>query len=134
MVYTLPTFNLSCNVFSMGGGTWATRSLRIGLLPCNLAMGRRVQQYSLGTANDSTNAAAPSILVPPLSDVRDFSSGGQADMIECPAGSGRWYQVLGVDDIGKGFANEHRLVWAEKAFQQLDPGRFFGCQWPVPIP
>jgi hypothetical protein len=97
-------------------------------------MGRRIQQYSVSDPLVYGGAAAPSLLIPKLSDVRDWSSGGQADMIECPAASGRWYQVAIVDDVGKGFSNEYRLVWMLQAYQQLDPTRFAGLQWPVPIP
>jgi len=51
---------------------------------------------------------AMSLLLPPLADVRGPQDSVSADMVEVPAGSGRWYFVVGVDDIGKGFANEHR--------------------------
>ena len=45
------------------------------------------------------------------------------DLVECPQGSGRFYEVLFVDDFGKGFANEHRIAMMTK----IPP-------WPVPTP
>jgi hypothetical protein len=48
------------------------------------------------------------LLLPALVDIRGPQDTIGADQVEVPAGSGRWYSVVGVDDIGKGFANEHR--------------------------
>lgn len=45
------------------------------------------------------------------------------DLIECPQGSGRFYEVLFVDDVGKGFANEHRIALVSKVLP-----------WPIPTP
>jgi hypothetical protein len=52
-----------------------------------------------------------SLLLPPLSDVRGpQDSSGFTDVVEVPAGSGRYYGVAAVDDIGKGYSNEHRTA------------------------
>jgi len=50
------------------------------------------------------------LLVPKLVDVRGPQDTVSADLVEVPAGSGRWYVVVAVDDIGKGFSNEHRTA------------------------
>jgi hypothetical protein len=50
------------------------------------------------------------LLLPPAVDVRGPQDTVSFDMVEVPAGSGRWYSVVGVDDIGKGFSNEHRTA------------------------
>jgi hypothetical protein len=50
------------------------------------------------------------LLVPALTDVRGPQDPVGPDMVEVPAGSGRWYQVVFVDDIAKGFSNEHRTA------------------------
>jgi hypothetical protein len=47
-----------------------------------------------------------------------------ADTVEVPAGSGRYYAILAVDDVARGFENEYRLALAEPAYNL----------WPVPIP
>ena len=53
------------------------------------------------------------ILLPKLTDVRIQTALTLPDVIECPKGSGLWYQVQAVFDIGKGFSNEHRAVVAD---------------------
>jgi hypothetical protein len=50
------------------------------------------------------------LLLPPFIDVRGPQDTVSFDMVEVPEGTGRWYQVTGVDDIGKGFDNEHRTA------------------------
>lgn len=134
MAFTLPDFNLVCDVYAMPGGTWSTRALRTAGVACNLALGRRVQQMTVDFPDSILGAAAPSLLLPPLTDVRDYACGGTADMVEVPSGSGRWYQVALVDDIGKGFANEHRIAWIYKAAQAYSATRYSGLVWPSPIP
>jgi hypothetical protein len=63
------------------------------------------------------------ILCPPFSDIRGLLNPGGSDGVEIPPGSGRRYLVDQVDDIGKGFANEHR-------FALIYPTGV----WPNPIP
>jgi hypothetical protein len=48
--------------------------------------------------------------VPSLTDIRSDLQSGNGDLVEVPAGSGRFYHCIQVDDFGKGFGNEHR--WA----------------------
>ena len=120
MSFTLPTFNLTCNV-------WSPASLppnppRV-VLSCNLAFGRRVHPtFSTGTS------AIMELLLPVHSDVRSpcQNPASLQDVVEVPAGSGRFYFVLNVDDAGKGFTNEHRVA-------QLTQTRAFGA-WPIPMP
>lgn len=50
------------------------------------------------------------LLLPAGTDIRGPQDTGFADSVEVPAGSARWYGVYFVDDIGKGFANEHRTA------------------------
>jgi hypothetical protein len=129
MAFTLPTFDLLCNIFDYPLFVVP----RLANVPCNLAWGRRVglpfNDASAGTG-DSQAFASMTLLLPKLTDVRDWlcappSTG--ADQIEVPAGSGRWYTVIAVDDIGKGFSNEHRAAWIGKT------GNALGF-WPTPIP
>jgi hypothetical protein len=125
MAFILPAFNLSVNIWRSSAGqppVGAPDVVTIG----NLAMGRRVQVGSIG---GTTSLGVPfygmSLLVPALTDVRADPYFTSADTVEVPAGSGRWYYVVFVDDIGKGFANEHR---AAQLVQYLRP------TWPVPTP
>ncbi len=132
MAFTLPDFNLTCNVYT---GPWLSKVLRVSP-DCNLALARRVQLGYLPSGVVFGFAMATmSLLLPAATDVRDMSTGvPDYDIVECPAGSGRWYGVLGVDDIGKGFANEHRIAYLQKLYQALDPVGLAGCVWPIPIP
>jgi len=124
MAFTLPTFNLSVNIWR--SSTYA------GIIPPvavpdvtslgNLATGPR----QIGNAGWTVST----LLLPALTDVRYSESGNNLpgniidfDLVECPAGSGRCYQVDWVEDLGKGFSNEHRLA----ALFQIPP-------WPQPIP
>ncbi len=135
MSFTVPTFNLVCNVFT---GPWLTKVLRIPDLPCNLALGRRVQTWEFIDAQSDYLRVCPHLLVPALSDVRDSSTESPAgqyyDVIEVPSGSGRWYRVNAVDDVGKGFSNEHRMVGLTKILEWTDPVNYAGAKWPTPIP
>ncbi len=131
MAFTLPNFNLTANILRMVAGTYVV----VGATPCNLAMGRRQawQEFDIGITN-AYLALTPSLLCPALTDIRDISCGGQTDVVEVPAGSGRWYTCCGVDDIGKGFPNEHRCVTLGKV--GWDPAWIAAglSPWPTPIP
>lgn len=124
MSFTLPTFNVDVNVWSGGFPGGAPRASFRG----NLAFGRRIQ-LAQGIPGDYTGPAmSMTLLLPVGTDVRDSLQVGGADGVEAPAGSGRWYLVTTVDDIGKGFPNEHRAAVLVKS---LGPG---GLPWPTPIP
>jgi hypothetical protein len=119
--FILPHFNLNCGIQTYTLTPGAPR-LVVG---ANLQQGRSSRFYIFNSVEGATfdGVTTPWILVPKLTDVRAANLGGAADMLELPLGSGRWYYALAVDDIGKGFGNEHRFVIAA----QLGP-------WPVPIP
>lgn len=105
MPFTTPTFNLPANIFR----NWNYNAT--GLNPtvinatafCNLQLGRKVQSYTGGFHY---------ALFPLLTDVRswEFYPDGHGDVVEIPAGSGRFYVVTWVDDAAKGFTNEHRVA------------------------
>lgn len=130
MAFTLPVFNLTCNIYT---GPWLTKAFRLSS-PCNLARGRRVAQSEgpvLG-GSDLENMSM-TVLLPPLTDIRDITIAGPGDVVEVPAGSGRWYGVVIVDDVGKGFANEHRFACIAKLSEIFGPA-YAGADWPRPIP
>jgi len=133
MAFTVPDFNLTCGIYT--GGTFAGKIFRANS-PCNLAWGRRVSQLPVDISSvDSSASVAMTLLLPAGTDIRDSSTGGPVDIVEVPAGSGRWYFAEAVDDIGKGFANEHRGALLAKAWELFDPhGGFAGVFWPTPIP
>jgi hypothetical protein len=131
MPFSLPAFNLLCNVYQ---GPWLGKVLRIADLPCNLAIGRRVQQLGTDQLGFPQGFASPSLLVPKGSDVRDTSQQTQPDILEVPSGSGRWYATNIVDDMAKGFSNEYRLVSMYKVCDAVNPALYPGLFWPIPMP
>lgn len=121
-MYTLPQFNLTVNIWRAGvvPPTGPPASSPKG----NLAWGRRVAVPSTGgTSSIGIPLMTMTLLLPPHTDVRGDPFGINADVIECPAGTGRYYICRFVDDLGKGFANEHRGA----VLTQVLP-------WPTPIP
>jgi hypothetical protein len=62
-------------------------------------------------------------LVSAFTDLRDTNNASNFDTVEIPAGSGRFYIVLMVEDVAKGFLNEHRMAFIRKS-----------GTWPTPIP
>lgn len=80
------------------------------------------------------------------SDFRDplYNSGEYGfwtDIVEVPSGSGRFYHVIGVVDVAKGFTNEYRSVligttqWSHgtywTGFLAHAP---YAPAWPIPYP
>lgn len=110
MAYVVPGFNIVCNIWSSGSGPPPIGvAPRISNQPCGLTFGRRANVASSG---GTTLAGVPiqtiSLLLPKLTDVRGPQDSVGPDWVECPALTGRWYQVTFVDDVGKGYANEYR--------------------------
>ena len=123
MPYSLPTFNLLCNIWHppyvippIGGPSES-------IVPCQLRDPGRGPSETQRNPTTLNWQPGFTLLVPKLTDVRDAYSPGGADLIECPAGSNRWYQANYVDDVAKGFPNEYRKVFLCKA-----------GTWPSPIP
>jgi len=74
----------------------------LAAVPCQIAPGELIFQPLVGQRED--------IKFPKLTNVhfqRAMPLFGN-DLIECPAGSGMWYTVTWVFDVGKGFPNEYR--------------------------
>jgi len=122
MAFVLPTFNLTVDIFN------AAAPPPIGLPRLTVQAQLRAPQangtgvvFSVGAVSSST------LLLPPGTDIRDAYCVpiNSADWVEAPQGSGRLYRVIWVDDIARGFANEHRFAILFKTQ---------GQPWPTPIP
>jgi hypothetical protein len=75
-----------------------------------------------------TNHSTVALMVQKLTDVRMATAGGVGgDYVEVPAGTGRWYQVVAVDDVAKGFTNEYRMAVCQSTNQHVGT-------WPFPYP
>lgn len=121
MSFSVPTFNLTCNIWRNASGPPAAPDVTEN---CNLAWGKR--SSSLQGIQDPAGEPFMTLLLPVSTDIRSSKCGAGNDWVEVPAGSGRFYEAIGVDDIGKGFSNEHRAA-------VLVASTHFG-NWPAPIP
>jgi hypothetical protein len=128
MAYTLPVFNVSVNIWHSATyiGNFPTVIPPPDLVvTCNLALGKRM---------NNPVGMNMWLLLPAATDIRDgvkaVTTHPFGDIVEAPAGSGRYYFVVNVDDAGKGFANEHRVaeITFNLTFMPLLP------EWPVPFP
>jgi len=129
MAFNLPTFNLLCDIYTP---PWLTKVFR-AQVSGNLAFGRRGNFNFLDYAEDTALQGYASLLLPPGTDVRAYPTYPSADVIEIPSGSGRWYRVMWVEDIGKGFDNEHRSAAVAQISSTLDPTLYAGLSWPIPM-
>ena len=121
--FRVPTFPLRVNVWRNTTGVLGSDTMAAPVLagaPANLAYGERVQVMSTGgTGAVGVPSQVMNLLLTAGSDVRasqntgmvaDAVTGIKGDYVEAPADSGRWYVITFVDDVGKGFANEHRTA------------------------
>jgi hypothetical protein len=109
MAYRLPTFNLNATITRAGGFSFT--------FSCNLAWGQRVNTGYGERGSPGIYTVFMTLLCPALTDIRGSLSTTGADQVEVPSGSGRIYQAVAVDDIGKGFPNEHRAALLEQRIQ-----------------
>lgn len=124
MAYVTPQFNLECTLYTSN----IVANLRLDHVPCNLAFSKRVQ-IGQGIGDPTFALSGVMFLLLPVgTDVRGPLNATGSDGVECPRGSGRWYVVGWVDDVGKGFPNEHRCA---VLYQALVPP---AGSWPTPIP
>lgn len=132
MSFSVPNFNLTCNIYTVTPPSSVVfRASSI----CNLAMGRRINWLnSQASPSVGTFGATPMLLLPAGTDIRDSSCAPLGDVVEVPAGSGRWYQCLNVDDSGKGFPNEYRMASINKIWNFSVWLPYGIPAWPVPIP
>lgn len=151
MAFVVPTFNIHCNIWRFGtnadqftvqyGTVWPPDlGPDVNDVPCNLAWGRRVSSEQ-GLVAYPFPTLLMTLLLPKLTDIQSPAcSGTLGDIVEVPRNSGRVYIVIDVDDIGKGFSNEHRaasiMAFGGSAVY-TDPTNgtlYYGVLWPAPIP
>ena len=118
--YIQPAFDLSVGVWRHGSSHLALPDL---LILGNLSPGRITGNPADGPVPSGSGIGQMWLRVPAGSDIRDSSAASNYDSVEVPYGSGRFYSVTWVDDIGSGFPNEHRFAVLYKE-----------APWPVPFP
>lgn len=131
MAYKIPDFVVPVDVYTVAAGAHTLRFSTMG----NMMVGRTVK-FPIGAGEENTGITALSVqlALPALTDVRDASCGGDSDIVDCPAGSGRFYIVLGVEDVGKTFPNEFRVASLAKIWNFVGNGAGLTAPWPTPIP
>lgn len=132
MAFIVPAFPLAVNVWH-GGGAFTYLAPDVATMG-NLTPGRR-SMLAVTPTSTSIQVIEMELLLPKLTDVRcNYNLVGSTDTIEVPAGSNRFYRVGAVDDIGKGFANEHRIVWMNYLLQGSTFSDVGAIPAPVPLP
>jgi hypothetical protein len=119
MPYTLPTFNVSVNIWD--AALDPTTDPPDQTVLANVSLGRRVMVYADANCwfnpenGVALNMFLRIMLLPAGTNIKgrwwNFVAGNnQADWVEVPAGTGAFYRVLDVADMAKGFPNEHRVA------------------------
>lgn len=109
MAFTVPTFNLTANIWR-GGSFLSPLPAPDVITTANLQYGPKNGLVPTWDVTEGLWIQPYFLLIPKLTDVRMASDGTPADGIEVPAGSGLYYLVWTVGDVGKGFANEYRVA------------------------
>jgi hypothetical protein len=129
MAYRIPTFNMFCDIYTGIGGAYPPLGL-VGGVPrnpgvrCALAHGRLSSKVApSGTGFGELPITVMQLMVPAGTDIRGFENDALngLDQVEVPVGSGRWYCVTSVDDVGKGYPNEYRLAYVQAIIQTWTP-------------
>lgn len=112
MAFTAPQFNLTVNLWR-----WATWNNTVppGVAPDAVVMAQlRLYKTAFIMSSGAVAFIRVALCLPMRTDVRGslgwFTALNQPDLVEAPAGTGRYYVVLGVDDVARGFANEYRIA------------------------
>jgi len=108
MPFTAPTFNLTCRIRRWTAGPYPPGGPIAGSVdsPCQL---RLYKTAALVVAHLASQEAI-ALCLPSGTDIRNYDNVNNADLVECPKGSGLWYQVSYVNDVARGFANQYRLA------------------------
>jgi hypothetical protein len=146
MAFIPPTFNLVCDIWrnAQWRANWPlfTAAPTIVNQPCQLRVGS-LRVNALVNSQEGGNLSE--LLVPALTDVRqanfqtsDFPA--WYDVVECPSGSSRFFFIVAVTDVAKGFSNEYRVAVVEPSVEwesAIYAGRPlypYAPPWPLPYP
>jgi len=134
MAYSIPEFNLVADLWRFVLPLDFDTAVHVAEIDCQLRCFGASPSFVGGNLNTASGSPyGAELLCPKDTDIRDKTcAGGVPDLVEVPIGSGRWYYVFVVDDVGKGFANEYRFAVLGKV--QSAFGVANAPDWPVPIP
>lgn len=131
MAFIVPQMPVPISIWRVAGtgGDYAFPDIKT---LCNLTPGKRIFVAIPLTTASQKDVITMELLLPKLTDIRSSWNGLQADLVEVPSGSKRFYGVNFVDDIGKGFANEHRLALI--TYTVTGNTSLIGGPFPAPVP
>lgn len=100
----IPTFNLVCRVWYGFVPIPPIGAPNLDNVPCQLLAGEFV--FGVYTPMDMF------LKVPAGTNIHYSRTGAfvGADTVECPKGSGHYYRLTYVNDVARGFANQHRFA------------------------
>jgi hypothetical protein len=114
--YQLPTFNLDVRL-------WRWVNWNLGVPPTAppdlLFKGQlRLFRTAFMSPNPSSAPVRVALLVAKGTAIQGrygwFTPTNVPDLVEVPAGTGRYYTVAAVDDVARGFSNEYRFCRLEQ--------------------
>jgi hypothetical protein len=114
MAFRVPTFNLTANIWRGNPVPPPVGAPALAGVPCQLAWDVAADVTFVSGLNFRH---VMKVRFPAGTDVRGVLSATNQDLAEVPAGSGRFYTLWNVDDVGKGFPNEYRQALALPAAQ-----------------
>lgn len=112
----VPSLNLAVNVWQNFVGLFVQPPVILPTLitVCNLSMGDKIYGYTGANSQVYVGFAK-------ATDVHWNRAGGGFDYLEVPAGSGMFYKILAVEDVGRGFPNEWRCSIVQHYGVSPDP-------------
>lgn len=133
MPYVIPAMPLDCDVWWNYDPTVTMYSAPdINKVKGCLSPGKRVMLSVPTPTSSPTFYEYPvELLLPPLTNISGETDVVFTSVVEVPTGSHRFYVVTYVDDIAKGFANEHRYILMNMFKVAMV---FIDVTWPFPIP
>lgn len=99
MAYVVPAMPTACRIWTRGVSV---------LLPPRVIT---ICQLRFNPGLTAQNYVA--LLLPAGTDIRGSYHTGGSDLVEVPAGSGRFYTCVWMDDTAFGFTNQHRQAVCE---------------------
>src|SRR5881397_779005 len=102
-MFVLPQFPLTMGIYRMAYPYVFSARIFASNASCQLRnWGSQSKSLTGNFFSPGLDPGQAAVLTPPGTDLRDISCGAGADLLEVPAGSGRWYIVGYVDDVAKG--------------------------------
>jgi len=147
MAFIVPTMPIQANIWSNADwwATWpgAVNTPTFADVQCQL---RSSLKFATRLDQPMSLTGVEEVVLPAFTDVRyPLPSTSEwlrfTDMMEVPKNSGRYYHVIGVVDVAKGFTNEYRLAivqptvgWEGTEFSGGKPNWPYAPAWPTPYP